>query len=198
MAKPIIVSLDGIESSFDHFKLDRKRLYGERKRVPLDVQGEPCLKSALTTDGMYLLQSGMTAQGYFDETGRWLQKNQLVGLGPDGLPLAIQPSTLGITQVLEPVAADVVLQYVVESVYALDALSLDAVLQTRLASGEVFRFCFNYSSDYQQSTGFLLKSDESIFCLIGSPYKAAWSEPGKLAALGDAEEASEDLDFEMF
>mgnify|MGYP000098875707 CR=1 FL=1 len=33
MAKPIVVSLDGIESSFDHIKLDRKRLYGERRRV---------------------------------------------------------------------------------------------------------------------------------------------------------------------
>ena len=45
------------------------------------------LKAALTTDGLYLLQSGMTAQGYFDETGRSLQKSQLVGLDADGQPL---------------------------------------------------------------------------------------------------------------
>jgi len=89
MAKPIVVSIDGIESSFDHIKLDRKRLYGERRRVPLDLTGEPCVKSALTSDGLYLLQSGMTAQGYFDESGRWLQKSQLVGIGSDGQALEL-------------------------------------------------------------------------------------------------------------
>jgi hypothetical protein len=56
MAKPIIVSLNGVESSFDHSKVERKRLYGERRRVPLDAAGEPCVKSALTTDGQYLLR----------------------------------------------------------------------------------------------------------------------------------------------
>ena len=77
MAKPIVVSLDGIESSFDHIKLDRKRLYGERRRVPLDLTGQPCVKSALTSDGLYLLQSGMTAQGYFDESSQSLRTRGL-------------------------------------------------------------------------------------------------------------------------
>lgn len=91
MAKPIVVSLDGIESSFDHIKLDRKRLCGERRRVPLDLLGETCVKSASTSDGLYLLQSGVTAQGYFDESGRWLQKSQLVGIGSDGQ--ALEPTS---------------------------------------------------------------------------------------------------------
>jgi len=51
MVKPIVVSLNGVESSFDHAKVERKRLYGERRRVPLDARGEPCTKSAFTTDG---------------------------------------------------------------------------------------------------------------------------------------------------
>jgi hypothetical protein len=28
MAKPIVLSFEGVESSFDHAKLDRARLYG--------------------------------------------------------------------------------------------------------------------------------------------------------------------------
>jgi len=198
MAKPIVVSLDGIESSFDHVKLDRKRLYGERRRVPLDLSGEPCLKSALTSDGLYLLQSGMTAQGYFDEGGRWLQKAQLVGIGLDGQALEIAPSTLGTAQTLELVAPDILLQYVAESVYTLGALVLDAALQERLTNGEIFRFGFNYSADYKQETAFLLQNAEGFFCLVATPISTTWSEPGKLAELADTEESSDDLDFEMF
>ena len=198
MAKPIVVSLDGIESSFDHVKLDRKRLYGERRRVPLDLTGEPCVKSALTSDGLYLLQSGMTAQGYFDESGRWLQKSQLVGIGSDGQALEPMPSTLGAVQPLELVEPDVLLEHVVESVYTLEATDLAAALQERLAAGDVFRFGFSYSADYKQSAAFLLKNTEGIFCLIGAPLTATWSDPGKLAEVVDAEDSSDDLDFEMF
>lgn len=198
MAKPIIVSLDGIESSFDHIKLDRKRLYGERRRVPLDLSGEPCAKSALTSDGLYLLQSGMTAQGYFDESGRWLQKSQLVGIGSDGQALEPMPSTLGAAQPLELVEPDVLLEHVVESVYTLEATDLAAALQERLAAGDVFRFGFSYSADYKYSAAFLLKNTEGFFCLIGSPLTATWSEPGKLAEVIDTEDSSDDLDFEMF
>jgi hypothetical protein len=99
MAKPIIVMLGGVESSFDHSKLDRARLYGTRRRVPLDAQGLPCVKAALTVDGAYLMQAGMTAQGYFDDQGRWLQKSELVGVDPDGHVVDLQPSTLGVAQV---------------------------------------------------------------------------------------------------
>jgi hypothetical protein len=198
MAKPIVVSLNGVESSFDHAKVERKRLYGERRRVPLDASGEPCTKSALTTDGQYLLQSGMTAQGYFDEEGRWLQKNQLVGLGPDGQPLDIQPSTLGVAQPLEPAQPASVLEHAIEAVYALDALTVDAALQTRLDAGDVFKFGFNYSADYHQESAFLLKNTEGIFCLVGAPFQASWSEPGKVADVALEEEAADDLDFEMF
>ena len=43
MAKPIIVTLNGVESSFEHAKLERSRLYGARRRLPLDQTGQPWL-----------------------------------------------------------------------------------------------------------------------------------------------------------
>ena len=69
MARQIVVELDGIESSFDFAKLDRSKLYGTRKRVALDPDGQPCERADLTSDGAVLLRRGMTAQGYFDEAG---------------------------------------------------------------------------------------------------------------------------------
>lgn len=198
MAKPIIVSLDGVESSFDHSRLDRARLYGNRRRVALDQAGQPCLKAALTVDGLYLLQSGMTAQGYFDEAGRWLQKSELVGLDADGQAVEIKASTLGVSQGLHPAQPEEVLRHTTAAVYQLEPASLDAGLAARLEGGEVFRFAFNYTSDYRLETAFLVKNAEGFFCLVSEPTLPEWCEPGRLAVVQEAEEASDDLDFDMF
>ncbi len=198
MAKPIILDVDGIESSFDHAKLDRTRLYGSRRRVPLDLDGATCVKAALTVDGQYLLQAGMTAQGYFDEAGRPIARSELVGLDLDGQALPLQPSTLGVAQVAEAVDAAEVLRYRIDSVYVLEPLALDESLGKRLEAGEVFRFGFNYGADYHQQTAFIVRNPEGCFCLIGSALMPAWSEAGKVEMVETSEAAGEDLDFEMF
>jgi hypothetical protein len=199
MPKPIIISIDGAESSFDHAKLDRARLYGARKRIPLDQDGQPCIKAALTEDGLYLLRSGMTAQGYFDETGRWLERSELVGLDPQGQVLALKPGTLGVAQAAQAVDPSDLLRYSINAVYALDPLQVDSALAQRLESGEVFRFGFNYGSDHHEETAFLVKNAEGHFCLVGAATLPVWCEPGKVSIVeATAEAAEEDLDFEMF
>jgi hypothetical protein len=199
MAKPIIVTLDGAESSFDHGKVERSKLYGARKRIPLDMEGNPCIKSSLTADALYLLQGGMTAQGYFDETGRWLQKGDLVGLGEDNQPLELKSSTLGVAQPLEAVAPGEILRHSIDAVYALDPIQIDGALQARLDGGEAFRFGFNYGADYHLETAFLVRNAEGCFCLVGVPCEATWCEPGKVAVVEEADTADADeLDFDMF
>ena len=88
MAKPIIVSFGGVQSNFDHEKLDRAKLYGRRQRQVLDPEGQRCEKAELTRDGTLLVRSGMTAQGYFDEAGTWIPNGKLVGLDADGSVMA--------------------------------------------------------------------------------------------------------------
>ena len=199
MAKPIVLTFQGSQSSFEHSKLDRSRLYGARKRIPLDQDGRPCVKAALTIDGLYLLQAGMTAQGYFDEQGRWLQRGQLVGLGPEGEALELKPSTLGVAK--EAVVADPseLLRHTMDAVYVLDPTAMDGALAARLDAGDVFRFGFNYGADYHEETAFLVKNAEGYFCLVGTPTLPAWCAPGQVAVVEAAEEvAGDDLDFEMF
>ena len=65
MAKNIIVSLDGEESSFGFKAVDRASLYGKRRRIALDKDGNPCTRGSLLEDGSLLLKSGMSGQGYF-------------------------------------------------------------------------------------------------------------------------------------
>ena len=198
MAKPIVLEFEGAQSSFDLAKLDRARLYGARKRIPLDQSGQTCIKASLTTDGLYLLQSGMTAQGYFDEDGRWLQRSQLSGLDVDGNVLELRPSTLGVTQIAVAVDPSELLRYTTDAIYLLEAIGVDGALDARLGAGEVFRFGFNYGSDFHLETAFLIKNAEGYFCLVGTPVLPAWSEPGRVELAANPEETSDDLDFEMF
>ncbi len=199
MAKPITLVFEGTESSFDHTKLDRARLYGARKRIPLDQAGQPCVKAALTIDGLYLLQSGMTAQGYFDEEGRWLQRSQLVGLDTDGHALELRPSTLGVPKEAVAVDPSEMLRHTIDAVYVLSPTALDGALGGRLDAGAVVRFGFNYGAAYREETAFLVKNAEGYFCMVASPTLPTWCEPGQVAAVEAADEAADDdLDFEMF
>ena len=55
MAKPIVVSHQGVVSSFQLSKLERQKLYGAKRRIPVDGAGEPCSRAALTDDGAVLI-----------------------------------------------------------------------------------------------------------------------------------------------
>ncbi len=200
MAKAIIVTHAGQESRFDFTKLERAKLYGARRRVALDAAGEPCKRASLTQDGRFLLQSGMTAQGYLTPEGRWVPNAELVGLDADGKPLEKQASTLGVAQALEEVPARDLFDLRVTSTYALTVQELDAALGAALDAGKVFRFVFNYRGDYRAEVGFLVKNDAGCFAVVGSPALPQWIEPAAAPPpIPPAEEAEADeIDFEMF
>ena len=143
MAKPIIVNWGGVQSTFDHEKLDRAKLYGKRQRQILDPGDQRCERAELSRDGTLLIRSGMTAQGYFDEAGAWIPNARLVGLDAEGKPLPHVPSTLGEPQkMVGPVDASEIFDLAVRSVYVLSAAGLDPTPQAPLQAGKVFRLPF--------------------------------------------------------
>jgi hypothetical protein len=200
MAKPIIVSFGGVESRFDHEKLDRTKLYGRRQRQVLDPEGQRCERAELTRDGTLLVRSGMTAQGYFDDGGAWVPNNKLVGLDAEGKPVPLQPSTLGEPQKLSgPVPATEVLDLALRSVYALNPEGLDPKLEAELKAGKIYKFTFNYRADYTAEVAFLVGNASGYFALVGEPSETDWLELQTVAAevADDADDEGE-LDFEMF
>lgn len=200
MAKPIIVTWGGVQSSFDHEKLDRAKLYGKRQRQILDPSDQRCEKAELSRDGTLLIRSGMTAQGYFDEGGAWVPSSKLVGLGPDGNPLPHIPSTLGECQKLEgPVGPDEVLDLAVRSVYVLSPAGLDPKLEASLKEGKVFKFTFCYRGGYDTEVAYLVGNGGGYFALVGSPSTSEWCElQTTVADDGGADDGDDELDFEMF
>jgi len=200
MARTIVVTLDGNASSFGFSRLDRKKLYATRKRIPLDSEGEPCKRATLTDDGSMLVTSGMTGQGYFDATGRWVQTSELVGLDADGNPVDKQPSTLGAAQALTEVEPDALLNAAITTVYMLDADEVDGALQARLDGGSIFQFPFNMRADYHVETAYLVANEQGTFALLGDRFETPWCtlEQPVLPVDEDDEDDSDELDFEMF
>jgi hypothetical protein len=200
MSRNIVVTLDGEESSFDFKAIDRAAIYGKRRRVALDRDGQVCTRASLTEDGSVLIKSGMTGQAYFDETGQAFKLADLVAYDGDGNALTKVGSTLGVSQQLTgPIDPSDLLDTRIGSVYLLSSEVLAAGLESRLKAGDVFSFPFNYREDYSAEKAFLLANDNGVFALVGVPVEHEWASLEVLAELPAADdESDDDLDFEMF
>lgn len=200
MAKTINISYMGEEAIFGYKPIDRGALYGKRKRVPFDAEGNECAKASLLDDGSLLIRSGMTAQGYFDAQGNWVPQGELETINPDGSIPQLIPATVGETveAVLIDPADALFIRF--ETTYSLDAESLPNGIKEALDSGSIFTFPFNPKADYHMETGILVSNENGYFALIGNPTPYEFSGLGTLVSV--SEEASgdtaDDLDFEMF
>ncbi|TNE87131.1 MAG: hypothetical protein EP330_19375 [Deltaproteobacteria bacterium] len=200
MAKPITVTYQGAESSFDHKKLDRSKLYGKRQRMVLDPNGERCERARLTDDGAILVRSGMAAQAYFDPDGNWVPNSELVGLSAAGEPVDSVGSTLGQAQEAREVSPEEALDLNVRAVYVLTPEAIDAALSAALDEGKLFACDYSYRGGYNLETALIVRNDEGTFALIGSPAESEWLELKQLPVetYDDDEDDDDDLDFEMF
>ncbi len=199
MAKAVVVTFAGQASSFDLAKLERAKLYGARRRLPLDAEGEPCRRAALTLDGGLLLQSGMSAQGYVSEAGVYVANDALVALDASGQAMEKLPTTLGEPQEAEEVPARRLFDVRVSAVYVLTPRELAPELAARLAAGAVLRIDFKFRPDFRRESAFLLQNDAGTFAVIGAEQPAPWLD----RAVGPVVEATEeddvsDLDLEMW
>ena len=200
MAKTINISYKGESAVFGYKPIDRGVLYGKRRRVPFDADGNECAKASLLEDGSLLIKSGMTAQGYFTPDKVWVAQGDLEAINPDGSTPELFPATIGevveATQ-LSPVEA---LNLRFGTTYALEPEVLSEGIKKELDSGVVLTFPFNPRADYEVETGVLLGNENGYFALIGQ--KNQYEFVGLASVVSVAEEAnsdtSDDLDFEMF
>jgi hypothetical protein len=200
MAKTINISYKGESAVFGYKPIDRGVLYGKRRRVPFDGEGNECAKASLLEDGSLLIKSGMTAQGYFTPDKVWVAQGDLEAINPDGSTPELFPATIGevveATQ-LSPVEA---LNLRFGTTYALEPEVLSDGIKKELDSGVVLTFPFNPRADYEVETGVLVGNENGYFALIGQ--KNQYEFVGLASVVSVAEEAnsdtSDDLDFEMF
>ncbi len=201
MASPIVLTHNGETARFQHKKLDRSKLYGKRRRLPLDAEEKRCERAEITDDGEVLIRPGMTAQAYFDEDNRWVPNSELVAISEaSGEPIEKVPSTLGTACEMVPATPEELLDLKVVSVYMLDPEEISEGFEKLLKKGSLFRFPFNYRADFHEETAYLVCNDAGVFAIIGNPVETEWMALDQQieATADDDEEDDGELDFEMF
>lgn len=168
MAREIVVTYQGEPSHLPLQRVERSKLYGRKRRLVVDADGNPCSMALLTVDGSALLPPGTVASLYVDENFDTVERGELVAVDADGNDLPLLESSLGQERALQgPVSDDRVLDLTVTAVYQLDEEGLTAELQEALSRGEIFETRFNYTRGYRDAPLLLLKNDEGLFGLVG-------------------------------
>jgi len=200
MAKTINVSFNGEKAVFGFRPIDRSALYGRRRRVAFDTEGNECSRASLLSDGSLLLQSGMTAQGYFLKDGTWVPQSDLTAISTDGKPLEIHSSTVGIEVELREVNPEEALSISFSNTYLLEAEEFSPKIKELLDSGKIFAFPFNVKDDYNLETGLLVGNESGYFALIGNKvdYQVCTLEQVATVSEDSSDSSNDDLDFEMF
>lgn len=199
MARGIVLSLAGEESSFGFSKVEREKLYGKKDRVVVDENGLPCSSAYLTADGIALVPQGGAAYVYVDDRFDTVERSEMKGVDDQGQPLPLVPSTLGVVQPLTgPVPPERLLDHTTTVVYELSAETFGDTLRAALADGKLFETRFNYREDYADAPAFLLQNDSGTFLLVGQPtlFDFVRREALPAADTSDEDEA-EELDFSM-
>ena len=197
MARSIVVKFKGKESKFNFKKISRSVLYGKKKRVFLDEHDKECALATIDTAYGVLIRSGDASSVHIDDQRNFIDKGEISGLDLDGKTIERISSTLDVPQDLQQTDEQYVLDCRCASLYHLKEEVLEKDLQASLENGDLYRFDFNYYSDFRVETGILLKNDLGYFALIGKETSVSWTDKGE--ALSECFETPEDgdIDFEM-
>ena len=198
MAREILLNLNKKKSIFEISKIDRKKLYGFKKRLFLDDKGEECSKANLEEETGIVFVNSDISSCYLDHKGNYIEKSDLEAINENGKKVKKEDSTIGKEVNLNSITTEDALNLKVNSVYHLEPKEFDKNLKSKLDKGEVFSFPFNYYADFKLEDGIILKSEKEYFALIGRKTSCHWVGENSDDLPEDVEEFEDnDLDFEM-
>ena len=154
------IRYQGRPSKFAMHPIDRKRLYGFRRRIALDSQGRECSTAHLTRDGRFLLPAGSTANVYVNEHGDAVERS--------GVAVARAGDGSGGLEIQGPVPIEELLDHVAIKSYALSPKLVDPRLLKVLRDGEIFRVP-SESGSTSASASFLLANEHGTFLVRAAP-----------------------------
>ena len=198
MAREILLNLNKKKSTFEISKIDRKKLYGFKKRLFLDDKGEECSKANLEEETGIVFVNSDISSCYLDHKGNYIEKSDLEAINENDKKVKKEDSTIGREVNLNSITTEDALNLKVNSVYHLEPKEFDKNLKSKLDKGEVFSFPFNYYADFKLEDGIILKSEKEYFALIGRKTSCHWVGENSDDLPEDVEEFEDnDLDFEM-
>jgi len=198
MAREILLNLNKKKSSFVISKIDRKKLYGFKKRMFLDEKNKECSKANLEEETGIVFVNSDISSCYLDHKGNYIEKSDLEAINENDKKVKKEDSTIGREVNLNSITTEDALNLKVNSVYHLEPKEFDKNLKSKLDKGEVFSFPFNYYADFKLEDGIILKSEKEYFALIGRKTSCHWVGENSDDLPEDVEEFEDnDLDFEM-
>ena len=198
MAREILLNLNKKKSTFEISKIDRKKLYGFKKRLFLDEKNKECSKANLEEETGIVFVNSDISSCYLDHKGNYIEKSDLEAINENGKKVKKEDSTIGKEVNLNSITTEDALNLKVNSVYHLEPKEFDKNLKSKLDKGEVFSFPFNYYADFKLEDGIILKSEKEYFALIGRKTSCHWVGENSDDLPEDVEEFEDnDLDFEM-
>jgi len=198
MAREILLNFNKKKSSLAISKIDRKKLYGFKKRLFLDEKGEECSKANLEEETGIVFVNSDISSCYLDHKGNYIEKSDLEAINENGKKVKKEDSTIGKEVNLNSITTEDALNLKVNSVYHLEPKEFDKNLKSKLDKGEIFSFPFNYYADFKLENGIILKSEKEYFALIGRKTSCHWVGENSDDLPEDVEEFEDnDLDFEM-
>ncbi len=199
MAKSIILNKNYSTSIFQLKKIERKKLYGYKKRLAVDENNNECKRGSLTEDGQILIKSGMTSQGWFIDGGKQIESDEIGAIDENNNELELIPSTLGINQDLEgPSDPKDLLDLSITNVYSIIPDQISDDLKSSLEKGEIWKFNFNFRSDYRMENAYILKNESGYFAIVGIPFNIKMLIPNEAPPEDEDEDMNDEIDFEMF
>lgn len=199
MAKELNFALGGKTYAAVPLKLDRKKMYGWTTKVAIDHTGKECDIAYLDTYDSHLLPSGAVKQGLVDNSGRWIERGDLVACDEQGNKLEMHESSFNVIINLSKRAnPQEFLDNEWEQVYQLDNNQL-----LNAVGSDIYTFPFSYKSGVKSLDAYLIGTENGLFLLAGRKidFSPLTMKEEVIIDENDAELVDEDideLDFGMF
>jgi len=202
MARPLILSLDGVEYPVSLVKIDRDKLYGRVEIEAYDEKGREASLRVLAADGKTLIDKGGTALATVTEQGDSVDRSELVPVDEDGEKIEQVPSSFGQVNVLKDATVEDYFQQVVKSIYFV-APHEDAdisELHDHLSTDRLFQFPFSWRGGIEHDNAFVIGADGNAFIVVGKQAEFEFLKLNQAAVMESTEEeeiSADDLDFDL-
>ncbi|HVF48199.1 MAG TPA: hypothetical protein VNA17_11590 [Pyrinomonadaceae bacterium] len=202
MARPLILSLDGVEYPITLIKIDRDKLYGRVEIEAFDEKGRPAELRVLAADGKTLIDKGGTALATVNDKGDSVERSVLVPVDADGEKIEQVPSSFGRANELTSATVEDYFRQIVKSVYLVQPFENSDIgpLYDQLSADQMFTFPFSWRGGVEYDNAFLIGAGKDAFMVVGKQTEFQFIKLNQATVLDATEEeeiSADDLDFDL-